>query len=63
MGNQALAVLDRPGVQSSSRGMAVAGKIVGIIGIVLGVLWLIAVVAMLALGMLGAATGGGGPTP
>lgn len=33
LGNQALAVLDRPGVQSGSRGIAVAARILGIIGI------------------------------
>jgi len=33
LGNQALAVLDRPGVQSGSRGMANAARILGFIGI------------------------------
>jgi hypothetical protein len=33
LGNQALAVLDRPGVTSGSRGIAVAARVLGIIGI------------------------------
>jgi hypothetical protein len=35
LGNQALAVLDRPGVPQDSRGLAVGARVLGIIGIAL----------------------------
>ncbi|MBM3477267.1 MAG: hypothetical protein FJX75_28705 [Armatimonadetes bacterium] len=57
LGNQALAVLDRPGVASNSRGMAVAARVLGIIGIfwiclaVIGaILWFAFIAAMVAQG-------------
>jgi hypothetical protein len=65
LANQALAVLDRPGVQSTSRGMASAAKVMAIIGIVLlilgvigGIIWVIFVAGMAG---MGAATSGGSP--
>jgi len=58
MGNQALAIIDRPGVQSGSRGMANAARILGFIGIAWLILtfifWIIWGIAM-----AGAAASGG----
>ena len=50
LGNQALAVLDRPGVESSARGQAAAARIMGIIGIfwlvlgvIFGIIWFVVI--------------------
>ena len=58
LGNQALAVLDRPGVQSGSRGLAVAARVLGIIGIFWLVLGVIGGI-IYALVIAGAAASGG----
>jgi hypothetical protein len=59
LGNQALAVLDRPGVQSGSRGMANAARILGFIGI--GYL-ILSIIGGIIYGIViaGAAASGGG---
>jgi magnesium-transporting ATPase (P-type) len=54
LGNQALAVLDRPGVQSNSRNMANWARILGIIGIILLV---VAVVVWVVIMIVAAVTG------
>jgi len=59
MGNQALAVLDRPGVQSGSRGMANAARILGIVGIFYLVLCIIGGIIW-AVVVAGAAASSGG---
>jgi len=56
LANQALAILDRPGVQSGSRGMASAARVLAIIGIVLLVLGVVVMIVMFAVGAFGAAT-------
>jgi len=61
LGNRALAVLDRPGVESGSRGQANAARILGIIGI----FWLIlSIIGGIIWGVVvaGAAASGGGTT-
>jgi hypothetical protein len=57
LANQALAVLDRPGVQSGSRGMASAARVLAIIGIVLLVLGAVIGIIALVLGVIGGAAG------
>ena len=55
LGNQALAVIDRPGVTSNSRGMAVAARVLGIIGIVLLAIAAIVGVVAIIMAAIGAA--------
>jgi hypothetical protein len=59
LGNQALAVLDRPGVQSGSRGMANAARILGFIGIGWLILSIIGWIVWFVV-VAGAAASGGG---
>jgi hypothetical protein len=50
LGNQALAVLNRPDVPKDSRGLAVAARVLGIIGIaaavILAVVWVVVVTVL-----------------
>ena len=64
LANQALAVLDRRGVNSSSRGIAVAGRVLGFVGIGFMVLYgigvllyVLMIVGVIAAGATGVPTG------
>ena len=65
MGNQALAVLDRPGVESSSRGYASAARVLGIIGIIWMILSIVGMILWFAVfgSMMAAGAGAGGMSP
>jgi hypothetical protein len=63
LGNQALAVLDRPGVQSNARGQAVAARVLGIVGIILLVLGILVLIVLVAMGLIVAASSSGMHSP
>jgi hypothetical protein len=63
LGNQALAVLDRPGVQSNARGQAVAARVLGIIGIIVLALVVIVFIIGIIVAIIAAASSSGVSSP